>query len=70
MKVLSSAVILEMQAAWNLPSTTVSVVTTMLIKLCSYVTWSTSGMVAFVQLPLNSVFFYIAELLIIRHVVL
>ena len=43
-KVVSSTVILEMQAAWNLPSTTVSTVAvaqfTMPIKLSSYATWS------------------------------
>ena len=33
----------------------------MLIWLSSYVTWSTSETVAFVQLPLNSVFFCLAE---------
>jgi len=33
----------------------------MVIKLHSYVTWSTSETVASVQLPLNSVFFGLVE---------
>jgi len=66
-KVVSSTVILESQAAaWNLLSN-VSTVThgsavTVPIKLSSYATWSTSEMVASVQLPLNSVFFCLAEI--------
>jgi len=65
-KVVSSTVILGMHAAWNLPSTTSSHISccsavTMPIKLSSYTTWSTSEMVASVQLPLNFVFFCLAE---------
>ena len=41
---------------------------TMLIKLSSYVTWSTSETVASVQLPLNAVFFCLAE--VVSHVIL
>jgi len=36
---------------------------TMVIKLSSYVTWSTSETIASVQLALNSVFFCLAEVL-------
>jgi len=41
---------------------------TMLIKLSSYMTWSTSETVASVQLPLNAVFFCLAE--VVSHVIL
>ena len=41
---------------------------TMPIKLSSYVTWSTSETVASVQLPLNAVFFCLAE--VVSHVIL
>ena len=41
---------------------------TMPIKLSSYVTWSTSETVASVQLPLNAVFFCLAE--VFSHVIL
>ena len=41
---------------------------TMPIKLNSYVTWSTSETVASVQLPLNDVFFCLAE--VVSHVIL
>ena len=40
---------------------------TMPIKLSSYVTWSTSETVASVQLPLNAVFFCLAE--VVSHVI-
>jgi len=67
-KVVSSTVILETQAAWHLPSTTVSTDTVVQFKLSSYVTWSTSEAVASVQLPLNAVFFCLAE--VVSHVIL
>ena len=41
---------------------------TMPIKLNSYVTWKTSETVASVQLPLNAVFFCLAE--VVSHVIL
>ena len=41
---------------------------TMPIKLSNYVTWSTSETVASVQLPLNAVFFCLAE--VVSHVIL
>jgi len=71
-KVVRSRVILEMQAAWNLPSTTVSTVTVVQLpcrfKLSSYATWSTSETVASLQLPLNSVLFCTEEVL--SHMIL
>ena len=68
-----STVILEMQAAWNLPSITVTTVTvaqlaTMPMKLSSYATWSISETVPSVLLPLNALFFCFAE--VVSHVIL
>jgi len=40
----------------------------MAIKPSNYVTWSTSETVASVQLPLNTVFFCLAE--VVSHVIL
>jgi len=65
-ELVSSTVILETQAAWHLPSIYYCInfrcsAVTMLIKLSSYVTWSTSETVASVQLLLNAVFFCLAE---------
>ena len=62
-------VILETQAAWNLPCANFHYsAVTMLIKLSSYETWSMSETAASVQLPLNSVFFCLAEVL--SHMIL
>jgi len=67
-EVVRSTVILEMQAAWNLPSTTVSTFAVVKFNLSSYITWSTSEMATSAQLPLNAVFFCLAE--VVSHVIL